>query len=154
MGYSAQKERLDNIYLFADNYPDDKIQTINAASIISGYNADVQKWSIISYLARANYSYKDKYLFTATVRTDGSSRFGGNKRYGTFPSAAFAWRASEEEFMKKATWISDLKLRATYGLSGNFNIGNYTYLTNIGSSNYVFGGQLSSGRFLLLNNLI
>ncbi|WP_367866756.1 SusC/RagA family TonB-linked outer membrane protein [Pedobacter sp. WC2423] len=146
VGYSAQKERAESLYLFADNYPDDKIQTINAASMISGYNADVQKWSIISYLARANYSYQDKYLFTATVRTDGSSRFGSNKRYGTFPSAAFAWRASEEEFMKKATWISDLKLRATYGLSGNYNIGNYTYITNIGSSNYVFGGQISSGR--------
>ncbi|RAJ21033.1 SusC/RagA family TonB-linked outer membrane protein [Pedobacter cryoconitis] len=146
VGYSAQKERAESLYLFADNYPDDKIQTINAAAIISGFNADVQKWSIISYLARANYSYKDRYLFTATVRTDGSSRFGSNNRYGTFPSAAFAWRASEEEFMKKATWISDLKLRATYGLSGNYNIGNYTYITNIGSSNYVFGGQLSSGR--------
>ncbi|MBB6274108.1 TonB-linked SusC/RagA family outer membrane protein [Pedobacter cryoconitis] len=145
-GYSAQKERAESLYLFADNYPDDKIQTINAASIISGYNSDVQKWSIISYLARANYAYKDKYLFTATVRTDGSSRFGSNKRYGTFPSAAFAWRVSEEDFMKKSTWISDLKLRATYGLSGNFNIGNYTYITNIGSSNYVFGGQISSGR--------
>ena len=145
-GYSAQKERAESLYLFADNYPDDKVQTINAASIISSYNTDVQKWSIISYLARANYSYKDRYLFTATVRTDGSSRFGSNKRYGTFPSAAFAWRVSEEDFMKKATWISEMKLRAAYGLSGNFNIGNYTYLTNIGSSNYVLGGQLSSGR--------
>jgi TonB-linked SusC/RagA family outer membrane protein len=146
IGYSAQQERAESLNLFADNYPDDKIQTINAAAIISTYGEDVQKWSIISYLARLNYSFKDKYLFTATVRTDGSSRFGSNNRYGTFPSGAVAWRVSQEDFMKPLTWVSDLKLRATYGLSGNFNIGNYTYLTNIGSSNYAFGGALASGR--------
>jgi len=153
LGYSAQQERAESLRLFADNYPDDKIQTINAASIISSYGADVQKWSIISYLARVNYTYKDKYLFTGTVRTDGSSRFGSNNRYGTFPSAAVGWRVSQEDFMKNAGWVSDLKLRATYGLSGNFNIGNYTYITNIGSSNYAFGGQLASGRIpTSLNN--
>lgn len=153
VGYSAQQERAESLGLFADNYPDDKIQTINAAAIISSYGEDVQKWSIISYLARLNYSYKDKYLFTATVRTDGSSRFGSNNRYGTFPSGAVAWRVSQEDFMKKFTWVSDLKLRATYGLSGNFNIGNYTYLTNIGSANYAFGGALASGRIpTSLNN--
>jgi TonB-linked SusC/RagA family outer membrane protein len=153
LGYSAQQERLESINLFADNYPDDKIQTINAAAIISSFGEGVEKWSIISYLARLNYSYKDKYLFTATVRTDGSSRFGGNNRYGTFPSAAVAWRISEEEFMKKLPVVSDLKLRATYGLSGNFNIGNYTYITNIGSANYAFGGALASGRIpTSLNN--
>jgi len=146
LGYSAQKERAESISLFADNYPDDKVQTINAASIISSYGADIQKWSIISYLARLNYAFKDKYLFTATVRSDGSSRFGSNKRYGTFPSAAVAWRVSQEDFMKDIKWVSDLKLRATYGLSGNYNIGNYTYITNIGPANYVFGGQLASGR--------
>ncbi|MCX2482812.1 SusC/RagA family TonB-linked outer membrane protein [Pedobacter sp. MR2016-24] len=153
LGYSAQQERAESLNLFADNYPDDKIQTINAASIISSYGADVQKWSIISYLARVNYTYKDKYLFTGTVRTDGSSRFGSNNRYGTFPSAAVGWRVSQEDFMKSVGWLSDLKLRATYGLSGNFNIGNYTYITNIGSSNYAFGGQLASGRIpASLNN--
>lgn len=146
LGYSAQQERAESLSLFADNYPDDKIQTINAASIISSFGEDVQKWSIISYLARLNYSYKDKYLFTATVRTDGSSRFGQNNRYGTFPSAALAWRVSQEDFMKNISWISDLKLRGTYGLSGNYNIGNYTYITNIGSSNYAFGGNLAGGR--------
>ncbi len=153
LGYSAQQERAEAISLFADNYPDDKVQTINAASIISSFGADVQKWSIISYLARLNYSFKDRYLFTATVRSDGSSRFGSNKRYGTFPSAAFAWRISEENFLKDVKWLSDLKLRATYGLSGNYNIGNYTYITNIGPANYVFGGQLGSGRIpTSLNN--
>ncbi|WP_432708528.1 SusC/RagA family TonB-linked outer membrane protein [Pedobacter sp.] len=153
LGYSVQKERVESLSIFADNYPDDKVQTINAASVISSFGADTQKWSIISYLARLNYSFKNRYLFTATVRSDGSSRFGSNNRYGTFPSAAFAWKVSEEDFMKGVNWISDLKLRATYGLSGNYNIGNYTYITNIGPSNYVFGGQLASGRIpTSLNN--
>lgn len=153
LGYSAQKERAEGLTINADNYPDDKIQTISAASVINSFGEDVQKWSIISYLARFNYAYKDKYLFTATVRTDGSSRFGQNNRYGTFPSAALAWRISEEDFLKNSTWISNLKLRGTYGLSGNYNIGNYTYITNIGSANYAFGGNLASGRIpTSLNN--
>jgi len=153
VGYTAQKERAESIFLFADNYPDDRMQTINAATLISGYNQDVQKWSLISYLARLNYSFKGKYLFTATIRSDGSSRFGANKRYGTFPSAAIAWRASEENFLKDISWLSDLKLRASYGNSGNFNIGNYSYTSTIGSTNYSFGGQLANGRISTsLNN--
>src|SRR5690606_3441439 len=99
-----------------------------------------------SYLGRINYSLKDKYLFTATVRADGSSRFGYNNRYGTFPSGAVAWRVSEENFMRGLPWVSDLKLRASYGLSGNYNIGNYTYMSNIAAYNYVLGEQIANGR--------
>jgi TonB-linked SusC/RagA family outer membrane protein len=146
LGYTAQKERSNSISLFADNYPDDLVKTINAASLIRSYGEDIQKWSLISYLARVNYSYKDKYLLTATVRTDGSSRFGGNQRYGTFPSAALGWRASQEDFLKNVSWLSDLKLRASLGKAGNFNIGNYTYTSNIGTANYSFNGNLANGR--------
>lgn len=145
-GFSAQKERMNAISLFADNYPDDLVKTINAAAIISSYGEDIQKWSLISYLARANYSYKDKYLITATIRTDGSSRFGGNQRYGTFPSTAIGWRVSQEDFLKDTKWLSDLKLRASLGKAGNFNIGNYTYTSNVGTANYAFNGTLAPGR--------
>ena len=146
LGYTAQKERSNTVTLFADNYPDDLVKSINAASIIRTYGEDIQKWSLISYLARVNYSYKDKYLLTATVRTDGSSRFGSNNRYGTFPSAALGWRASQEDFLKNVSWLSDLKLRASLGKAGNFNIGNYTYTSNIGAANYAFNGTLANGR--------
>ncbi|WP_158797212.1 TonB-dependent receptor [Pedobacter sp. L105] len=153
IGYTAQKERSNSISLFADNYPDDLVKTINAASIISSYGEDIQKWSLISYLARLNYSFKDKYLVTATVRTDGSSRFGSNKQYGTFPSAALGWRLSQEDYVKQIKWLSDLKLRASYGKAGNFNIGNYTYTSNIGTANYAFNGNLANGRVsTTLNN--
>lgn len=145
-GYTAQEERYDGYSFGATNYPDNLIQTINASTLLNGAAAGIEKWALISYLARVNYTFKDRYLFTATIRSDGSSRFGANNRYGFFPSGAFAWRASEEEFLKKADWLSDLKLRATYGRTGNFNIPNYQYASNIGSSNYSFGGSLANGR--------
>ncbi|WP_231460318.1 TonB-dependent receptor [Pedobacter sp. Leaf132] len=145
-GYTAQQERYEGFNFGAANYPDNLIQTINASTLLNGAGAGIEKWALISYLARVNYTFKDKYLLTATVRSDGSSRFGSNYRYGTFPSAAFAWRASEEQFLKNATWLSDLKFRASYGRTGNFNIPNYQYAASIGSSNYSFGGGLANGR--------
>ncbi|SFE51503.1 TonB-linked outer membrane protein, SusC/RagA family [Chitinophaga sp. CF118] len=146
LGYTAQKERVEFLRINASNYPDDLIQPINAAATIPSYDQNTQEWAILSYLGRINYSYKGKYLLTGTIRSDGSSRFGTNNRFGTFPSGAFAWRASEEEFLKHVSWLSDLKLRMSYGLSGNYNIGNYTYMSNITSTNYVLGGGVASGR--------
>jgi TonB-linked SusC/RagA family outer membrane protein len=146
VGYTAQQERYDGYSFGATNYPDNLIETINASTLLNGASAGIEKWSLLSYLARVNYTFKDKYLLTATVRSDGSSRFGANYRYGTFPSAAFAWRASEEAFLKNSSWISDLKVRASYGRTGNFNIPNYQYASSIGSSNYSFGGALANGR--------
>jgi TonB-linked SusC/RagA family outer membrane protein len=146
VGYTAQQERYDGYSFGATNYPDNLIETINASTLLNGAAAGIEKWALISYLARVNYTFKEKYLLTATVRSDGSSRFGANQRYGTFPSAAFAWRASQEEFLKNIGWLSDLKVRSSYGRTGNFNIPNYQYASNIGSSNYSFGGALANGR--------
>lgn len=146
VGYTAQKERNEGYNFNATNYPDNLIQTINASALLNGPGAFIEKWALLSYMARVNYTYKGKYLLTATIRTDGSSRFGANKQYGTFPSAAVAWRASEEEFLKDVSWISSLKFRASYGRSGNFNIGNYSYSSGISGANYSFGGGLANGR--------
>jgi TonB-linked SusC/RagA family outer membrane protein len=82
-------------------------------------------YSLLSYFAKANYTYDDKYLLSATLRRDGSSRFGSNNQYGTFPSASVGWRLSQEDFIKKLPFISDLKLRYGYGETGNQTIGNY-----------------------------
>lgn len=82
---------------------------------------------LISFYARANYNLMDKYMFTATVRRDGSSRFGVNNRWATFPSGAFAWKINQEEFLKNVSAISDLKLRLGYGVTGNQDIGNFRY---------------------------
>ena len=83
---------------------------------------------LISFIGRANYSLKDKYLFTATLRADGSSRFGANNKFGYFPSVAAGWKISQEDFMADAGWISNLKLRASWGQTGNQAIGNYNAL--------------------------
>lgn len=96
---------------------------------------------LISFLGRVNYSFNDKYLITASIRADGSSRFGPNNRYGFFPSAAFAWKAHEEAFMKDISAISELKLRASYGVIGNQSIGNFLFLPTFGiGGDAIFGG--------------
>lgn len=100
-----------------------------------------------SYFARVNYSYKSKYLFTATGRIDGSSKFGVNSKYGFFPSAGVAWRASEEEFVKDISAISNLKLRASAGKTGNQEIGSYVSQTYVGSAGVVVGGSTYTGIF-------
>lgn len=145
-GYTAQKERGESYSFNAVNYPDDLIQTINASPLLNGQSAGIEKWALLSYLARAEYAFKNRYIFTGTIRTDGSSRFGANVRYGTFPSGGFAWRANEESFLQEAEWLSNLKLRGSYGLAGNFNIGNYAYAASISTANYAFGNNLASGR--------
>ncbi len=100
---------------------------------------------LASYLGRLNYIYKDRYLFTFTGRADGSSRFGVNNKWAFFPSAAFAWRLSEETFMKEVDWLTNLKLRASYGKTGNQNIGNYLSQAILGNMNYPIGNELTSG---------
>ncbi|MCC5938264.1 MAG: TonB-dependent receptor [Lunatimonas sp.] len=100
---------------------------------------------LVSTFLRANYSYSDKYLFTATVRRDGSSKFGPESRYGVFPSGSVAWRISEEEFIKNSKVIDDFKLRTSYGLTGNQEIGNFAFLTRATGTPYVFGNNLVVG---------
>lgn len=89
----------------------------------------------LSYLGRLNYNIKDRYLFTTSLRIDGSDRFGGDQRYGLFPSAAFAWRLSEEAFLDKQ-WLDDLKLRVSYGATGNSNIPEFRYMARMGNVFY------------------
>ena len=101
-------------------------------------------FSLVSFFGKFNYNYADRYMASVTVRHDGSSRFGKNNRYGTFPSASLGWRISQESFMKQtASWLSDLKLRASWGQTGNQEISNYArytlYVSNYGEAN--FGGQ-------------
>jgi TonB-linked SusC/RagA family outer membrane protein len=103
--------------------------------------------SLNSYFARANYSYKGKYLLTVTGRMDGSSKFGENSKYGFFPSASVAWRMSEEEFAKDIAALSDLKFRFSVGQTGNQEIGSYVTQTFIGSGNVVLGGAVQPGLF-------
>ena len=96
--------------------------------------SDIYSNRLISWTARGTYAYKDRYMLTATIRFDGSSRFGSDNKWGTFPSVGVAWRASEENFLKDSKVISDLKIRASYGVTGNQEIGNYQSLARLANS--------------------
>jgi TonB-linked SusC/RagA family outer membrane protein len=143
--FSEQQQTNNSAGFSGTQYPDDAIQTLNAAALITGgTNAD--SWALASYLGRVNYAYKDKYLLTATIRRDGSSRFGPNNRWGSFPSFALGWDMAKESWLASSQTISRLKLRASYGIVGNDQIGNFTYLSQLGSGNYIFGNTLAGGR--------
>jgi TonB-linked SusC/RagA family outer membrane protein len=101
--------------------------------------------SLMSYLGRINYSFKNRYLFTASFRADGSSRFGDDNKWGYFPSGSFAWRVSEENFLKNSNIISSLKLRTSYGKTGNQRIGNYQSIASFGIENYTFNQITNAG---------
>ncbi len=100
-------------------------------------------YTMESYFGRVNYMLNNKYLFTATSRFDGSSRFGDNNKFAFFPSGAFAWKVSEENFLKNNRTISNLKLRASYGLTGNSAIGSYRSLANLSTNSYIFGSRVT-----------
>ncbi|WP_165973310.1 TonB-dependent receptor [Pedobacter sp. ok626] len=128
------------------DFPDDKIPYLSAATRFTTNTSSFNAWSLMSVLSRLNYSYKDRYILQATLRRDGSSRFGDNYKWGTFPSVGAAWIVSDENFLKNVPKISFLKLRASYGLTGMNEIGNYTTAASIGNANYVFSGGLAPGK--------
>lgn len=143
-GYSIQEQRTDYSNMNAKSFPNDLIHTLNAGVVSSG-STSAQDWSLISYLARTNYAYKDKYLVTAAIRADGSSRFGSNNRWGYFPSGSIAWRMSEEAFMQDISWLDNLKVRLSYGATGNNQIPNYGAIGILGYTSYVNGGTVEQG---------
>ncbi len=103
--------------------------------------------AIVSFFARANYAYDNRYMITATVRHDGSSRFGINNRFGTFPSVSVGWNAANEAFLRDVEWLGALKLRASWGQNGNENIGDFAYMATISTYGltYPFGSQIPTG---------
>lgn len=111
----------------------------------SSLNVSSTKYSnrLISFTGRVTYAFADKYLFTSTARWDGSSRFGEDKKWGFFPSVGLAWRASEEAFLKNNKIITNLKLRGSFGVTGNQEIGNYNSLPRLTASNYTDGTSTS-----------
>lgn len=144
---SAQKETKKTDNVTATDYPNDYIQTVNGGTVTKG-GSDKTQWSIASYLARVQYNYEGRYMLSAAIRTDGSSRFGKNNRWGYFPSASAAWRISDEKFfknVKELSFVNDMKIRASYGVTGNFEIGNYDHLATMSTDNYILG---TNGGFL------
>lgn len=123
----------------SDNF---KWYSLAAAQTVESISSYAESNTLISMYGRVNYNYADKYLLTATVRRDGSSRFGSGHKWGLFPSVAASWRISQEEFFQNEI-MSDLKLRASFGITGSQEIGNYNSLSTLGASTnaYLIGGQ-------------
>ena len=149
-GFTMQQFNNEGLFAYAFDFPDNLTGYHNIGTALNPQkptNSESQ-WSLISYLSRINYTFQDKYLLTLTGRIDGSSKFAEGKKYGVFPSGAFAWRVSNENFMDNINFISDLKLRASYGLIGNQNIAPYQSLSLVGPySEGVFNGtEIYTGR--------
>lgn len=138
-GYSSQKNKFENTNVNGSNFPNDLVRTLNAAGTVTKASTgnSIEEWSLLSMLGRLSYAYKDKYYLNATVRRDGSSRFGPNSKWGTFPSVSAGWIVSDENFMQNVDAIDLLKLRVSYGQTGNNLIPNYGAISLLGTSSYV-----------------
>lgn len=130
---SFQESKFESIFAQATNFPGDAIIRLTAGSQRVAATSNGSSYGIVGYLARAIYGFKGKYLLTASVRRDGVSRFGADRRWGTFSAASVAWRVSEENFLKNSNFISDLKLRASWGQAGNSSIGDFASLPLVGA---------------------
>lgn len=143
-GMSAQWNTNDYLNAQKNVFMFDNVHEMDNGEEMYAIGGNETEWVLLSYMARVNYSYEDRYLLTATIRRDGSSRFGKKHRWGTFPSVSVAWRASQEKWFPKNDYINDLKVRAGYGVTGSqASVGNYSYLASYNTSVYPFG--ISSG---------
>ena len=144
-GTSAQNETSKHFLAQKQDFPHPGLQQLSSASGTSDAFGGYRERSTLSFFGRINYTYADRYLLSATLRHDGSSKFGPENRYGTFPSVAVAWRISQEEFMSNLQSISDLKIRFGYGQIGNDEISDFIYLSTLADVIYVNGDELISG---------
>lgn len=147
-GYTYQDSRFRHIQAYGEGLPQG-LEEIDAATTNRSNEGNSWRSVLTSILGRVFYSYQNKYLFTATIRRDGSSKFGKNNRYGYFPSFSLGWNVAEEKFMENAHWLDQLKLRGGYGVLGNQEIDNYQYSSTITTGiNYPDGnGGLLQGAF-------
>lgn len=144
--YQQANSKSTGLSAVPNSFNNEIVKTLNNALINPlGTSQSKSQWGLVSYFARVNYTYKDKYIVEGSYRTDGSSRFGKENKWGAFPSASAAWRVSEEPFFSSVRAVSELKLRASYGVTGNFNIGNFQYLGTVSSVPYSPNNQTVNG---------
>ncbi|HWJ89832.1 MAG TPA: TonB-dependent receptor [Flavisolibacter sp.] len=136
VGMEYQRGTLTGTQVQGNAFPNDRFTKIASAAIIESGSSTETGFSFVSYFARGNYKFKDRYLLGASFRVDGSSRFGANNRYGAFPAVSAGWILSEENFLKNSRVFSFLKIRGSYGRTGNAEIGNFSSLTLYSASAY------------------
>lgn len=141
-GYTQQNAYYSNMSGGRRDAPSNDLQVFDAMTGTYTLGGNEAEWALRSYIGRANVAIANKYLFTATIRRDGSSRFGSENRYGNFPSFAFGWNIDRESFMEKIPAITGLKLRSSWGRLGNQEIGNYSNITTVTTAlRYFFGAD-------------
>jgi TonB-linked SusC/RagA family outer membrane protein len=147
IGFTRQAFSRESARTGAQKFVNDILEdnSLNSGTIPLPPSSNRSDWAIESYIGRINYSFRDRYLATLTGRYDGSSRFGASNKYSFFPSGSLAWRISEEQFMKTQQIVDNLKLRMSYGVTGNQEIPQYRSLAALGNSNYPLGGVIQSG---------
>ncbi len=148
VGYTQQENRNESFGAGSSDYVTDDLlyNSLGSGSVISTPSSSASKHSLISYLGRINYNYKEKYYLSASLRSDGSSRFGEDKKWGVFPSIGASWNIAKEKFFSNiGQTLSDLKLRFSYGVTGNQEIGNYQSLSTLSSSRYLFNDETAIG---------
>jgi TonB-linked SusC/RagA family outer membrane protein len=153
-GFTAETTRAKNEFIVATNFPSDDIRNLSSAGQIlapvpdhplyRGSKGSNYKTGLLSYLSRVNYAFKDKYMFSASIRADGSSYFGGDNKWGYFPAASVGWNVSKEKFLDSADWLSKLLLRASYGVSGNNRIADFLFIDSLFAANYISGSSSGS----------
>ena len=144
LGLSEQKQNYLVASMGAANYPNDNVTTLNAGIVNDGTTTE-SVWTLLSYFGRINYFFQNKYLLNFSIRWDGSSRFGKNNKYGCFPAVSLGWRVKEENWLKDVDALSDLKLRVSYGKTGNFQINDYGSYSLLQANNYILNGALVNG---------
>jgi len=137
-GMSFEKSSRENVYLRKTGWEDENITTLHGGSFPTDADGTLYENALISYLGRLFYSFKDNYIFSASIRRDGASQFGPENKWGLFPSASAAWKISEESFYN-IDFISSFKFRLSYGKTGNNNLSDYAWQSSAETTNYVFG---------------
>ena len=145
-GYSAQRFEQKSNSVSGTGFPSDDIPYLSAASIISAGTSNTTQYSLLSAIGRLNYNYKGRYLLQAAIRQDGSSRFGADRKFGYFPSVSAGWILSDEPFMERFGKVDLLKIRASYGVTGNNSFGNFTAIPTLSKYNYLLNGALIQGQ--------
>ncbi|MEQ6120364.1 SusC/RagA family TonB-linked outer membrane protein [Reichenbachiella sp. MALMAid0571] len=140
-GYTVQTRQTESVFSESDDFFTDKLEynNLGVGSNPRPSTSNTVETGLLSYIGRLNYILKDKYIFTGTIRRDGSSKFGDDNKWGVFPSAAVAWRLGDESFMQGLKIFSDLKVRSSFGLTGNQNIGSYSSLALYNSVRTIIG---------------
>jgi TonB-linked SusC/RagA family outer membrane protein len=146
VGYAVQKFKEESNSISATGFPTDEVRYISAASEITAASSNMTQYSMLSEIGRLNYNYKGKYLLQGSVRRDGSSRFGADRKYGWFPAVSAGWIVSDEKFMDRFKVVNFLKLRTSYGITGNNDFGNFTAISSLSKYNYLLNGALVQGQ--------